>query len=302
MPKFSIIIPVYNVEQYIKECLESLKKQTYQDFEVIIVNDGTKDNSMEIVKEYPYKVINQTNQGLSIARNTGVKHAKGEYIIFLDSDDYLEPNTMLKIFEVLDNNQDVVRFQIKETFEDGSIKEYPEKPFQGLNGEEAFGKIVKYHFVENAWCYAIKRSYYQKEKFSFAPGTVHEDFGLIPLVIRKAKIINSINFIGYNYRQRPGSIMSNKSYQKTKKQVADFYKHYKYLKKEIEKVKGNKVIFKSYIANSMLKKICELNRKDYNNYRKILRKEGIEKDLLENTISRKIKKIIVKISPKLYYR
>lgn len=302
MPKFSIIIPVYNVEEYLEQCLESVKKQTYHDYEVIIVNDGTKDKSMEIAKKYPYKIINQKNQGLSVARNTGVKHATGDYILFLDSDDYLEEKTLSSIATSLKNKPDVVRFQIKEVYEDGREIEYPESDFTGKTGEQAFAKIVTYHFIENAWCYAIKKDYYTKEKFSFSPGTIHEDFGIIPLIIRKASIVNSISYIGYNYRQRKGSIMNQKSYDKIKKQVSDFYKHYKYLKKEIEKVKGDTSIFKSYIANSMLKKICELDKKDYQEYKKRIKKDKVEKDLLTNTLPRKIKKVIVSISPKLYYR
>lgn len=90
MPKYSIIIPVYNVEKYIKKCLDSVFSQTDKDFEVIVVNDGTKDNSMDIVKKYDAKIINQKNQGLSAARNRGVKEAVGDYLIFLDSDDYWE--------------------------------------------------------------------------------------------------------------------------------------------------------------------------------------------------------------------
>ena len=89
MPKYSIIIPVYDVEKYIKKCLDSVFNQTYNNYEVIVVNDGTKDNSMEIVKNYNVITINQKNQGLSMARNNGVKKAKGEYLLFLDSDDYL---------------------------------------------------------------------------------------------------------------------------------------------------------------------------------------------------------------------
>ena len=92
MSKFSIIIPVYNVENYIKKCLDSVFAQTEKDYEVIVVNDGTKDNSMDIVKNYDVKIVNQKNQGLSEARNTGLKNAKGEYILFLDSDDYIEKN------------------------------------------------------------------------------------------------------------------------------------------------------------------------------------------------------------------
>ena len=83
MPKFSIIVPVYNVEKYIKKCLDSINNQSFKDYEVIIVNDGTKDNSMDIVKDYNFTVINQKNQGLSAARNKGVEKAKGDYILFL---------------------------------------------------------------------------------------------------------------------------------------------------------------------------------------------------------------------------
>lgn len=302
MPKFSIIVPVYNVENYIRECLESIKNQTYKDYEVIIVNDGTKDNSIEIAKEYPFKIINQKNQGLSVARNTGVKHAKGEYILFLDADDYLEKDTLKEIEKVLDNNPDIVRFQIKEVYEDGKEINYPEKSFTAKNGEEAFEEIVKYHFIENAWCYAINRKYYKHHKFEFCPGTIHEDFGLIPLVIINSNVANSISFIGYNYRQRQGSIMNDRNYDKVKKQVSDFYNHYKYLKKEVKKIKGNTTIFKSYIANSLLKKICELNKEDYKKYIKRAKKDKVAKDLLVDTIPRKIKKVIVSINPRLYYK
>lgn len=302
MPKFSIIVPVYNVEKYIVDCLESIKNQTYNDYEVIIVNDGTQDNSIKLAEKYPYKIINQKNQGLSVARNTGVKHAKGEYILFLDSDDYLEKDTLKEISKVLDTNPDIVRFQIKEVYEDKTEKEYPEIPFTNEIGIEAFQKIVKYHFVENAWCYAIKKEYYIKEKFQFKKDTYHEDFGLIPLVIIKSSSVTSIPYIGYNYRQRSGSIMNHTNYEKTKKQVSDFYHHYEYLKKEVKKIKGNTSIFKSFIANSMLKKICELNKKDYKEYRKKLKKEKVTKDLLSDTIPRKIKKWVVSISPKIYYR
>lgn len=302
MPKFSIIVPVYNVENYIRECLESIKSQTYKDYEVIIVNDGTKDNSIEIAKEYPFKIINQKNQGLSVARNTGVKHAKGEYILFLDSDDYLEKDTLKEIEKSLGNTPDIVRFQIKEVYEDGKEINYSEKSFTGKNGEEAFEEIVKYHFIENAWCYAINRKYYKHHQFEFCPGTIHEDFGLIPLIIINSKVVNSINFIGYNYRQRVGSIMNDKNYDKVRKQVSDFYRHYKYLKQEVTKLKVNTLTFKSYIANSLLKKICELNKEDYKEYLKRVKKDKVAKDLLQNTIPRKIKKIVVSINPRLYYK
>ena len=192
MPKFSIVIPVYNVEDYIERCLESIKKQTFKDYEVIVVNDGTKDNSMEIVKKYSYTIINQKNQGLSMARNNAVKKAKGEYLIFLDSDDYWDKDLLNEINKSLDNDPDLVRFQIKQVDEKGNFIYYNEEGFKGLNGEDAFNKIVKYHFVENAWAYCIKRKYWLENKFEFAKGKIHEDFGLMPLVIIKANNVNSI--------------------------------------------------------------------------------------------------------------
>ena len=219
MQKFSIIIPVYNVEKYLRKCLNSVFSQNYKNYEVIVVNDGTKDNSMDIVKDYPVKVINQKNQGLSVARNNGVKKATGEYILFLDSDDYIEKGLLEAIDKSLDNKPDIVRFQIGEVFEDGKKIEYNEKPFTDKNGQEAFKLITKYHFVENAWCYAIRREYYLKNKFKFKENTFHEDFGLLPLVIIKAKKVNSIDYIGYNYLQRQGSIMNNNEYAKTIKKV-----------------------------------------------------------------------------------
>lgn len=302
MPKFSIIIPVYNVEKYLKKCLDGVFNQTYKDYEVIVVNDGTKDNSMDIVKDYNVKVINQKNQGLSAARNAGVKKAIGDYLIFLDSDDYWEKDLLKELSKSLKNNPDLVRFQINEVYEDGRVIPYQEESFTNLSGPDAFKKIVKYHFVENAWCYAISKKYYLENKFEFKTGTIHEDFGLIPLVIMKAKRVNSINYLGYNYLQRQGSIMSNKNYEKTKKKVADMYLHYNYLIEEINKLDVDTTIFKSFVANSLILKITELNYKDYKFYLNKLKKEKVFDNLLTDTTGRKVKKVLLRLSPKKYYK
>lgn len=302
MPKFSIIIPVYNVEKYIEKCLDSIFNQTLKDFEVIVVNDGTKDKSIELIKNYDIKIINQKNQGLSAARNRGVKEATGEYLLFLDSDDYLEKDTLKELNKSLKNNPDIVRFQIREVYEDGKTINYEEIPFDNKSGVEAFKLITKYHFVENAWCYAIKRKYYLEEKFSFRVGTYHEDFGLMPLVILKANKVNSISYIGYNYIQRQGSIMNIKDYNKTKKKVEDFYNHYLFLLEEAKKTNLDTTYFKSFISNSIILKITELNNHDYKKYKKILKKAKVYDNLISDSILRKIKKKIISISPKLYYK
>ncbi len=302
MPKFSIVIPVYNVERYLKRTLDSVFNQTYQDFEVIVVNDGCTDKSMNIAKKYKVKIIDNQRVGVSEARNIGAKQAIGEYLLFLDSDDYWDKELLEKINKSLDNKPDLVRFQVRTVTDKNEITDYNEDEFTGLTGVEAFNKIVNFHFIESIWCYAIKKEFYEREKFKFKKDMIHEDFGLTPLIIIKANKVNSISYIGYNYYRRTGSIMNTNDYSWTQRKVHDFYYHYQYLKKEIEKVKGDTSIFKSYIANSMLKKICELDKKDYQEYKKRIKKDKVEKDLLTNTLPRKIKKVIVSISPKLYYR
>ena len=303
MPKFSIIIPVYNVEKYIKKCLDSVFNQTFKDYEVIVINDGTQDKSMELIKDYDVIVVNQKNQGQSAARNNGIKKASGEYLIFLDSDDYWRKDLLKEINKSLKNNPDVVRFQMQEIYEgkDG-ILEHNEKGFNGLNGVDAFTEICKYHIVDAACPYAIKRDYWNKNKFAFKQGMVHEDYGLIPLIIIKADVVNSIEYIGYNYVQRPMSTMNNKDYDKVKKKVSDMFEHYKYLVSEINKTKLDSKVFKSFAANSAILKICELKGKDYKEFKKKLKEEKVYDNLLVNTLPRKVKRQFLKISPKLFYK
>ena len=302
MPKFSIIVPVYNVEKYIKKCLDSIMNQSFKDYEVIVINDGTKDNSMDIVKKYDVKIINQENKGQSSARNHGIKEAKGEYIVFLDSDDTIEKDLLKELNDATKDKPDVVRFQVRETYENKEDIEYKEEAFDTCEGEEAFSKICKYHFVEAVALYCVRREYYEKEKFVFAEGMLHEDFRLIPLLIIKAKKVKSIPYIGYNYLQRENSTMNTTDYKKTKKKVEDFYNHYHYMMKEIEKLKVNANVFKSFIANSLILKITELEKKDYKEYKKKLKEDRVFDNILSDTIPRKIKKSILKIDPKLYYR
>ena len=301
-PRFSIIVPVYNTDKYLKRCLDSISKQSFTDYEVIIINDGSTDNSSNIISKYPYEVINQENQGLSMARNNGVKVSSGDYLIFLDSDDYIEKDLLKEINESLFNNPDLVRFQIKEVFDNKDYINYKEEPFENKDGVEAFKLITKYHFVENAWAYAIKRDYYLKEKFSFKKGTYHEDFGLMPLVIIKSKVVNSIDYVGYCYYQRDGSIMNSSDYAKTEKKVKDFYDHYLYLVSKINKTKLDKTYFMSFISNSLILKITELEGKDYKEALNRLKKDKVFDNLLDDNLGRKIKKTLVKLSPKLYYR
>ena len=116
MPAISVIIPIYNVEKFLRKCLESVQKQTFQNWEAICVNDGSPDNSVEIVKEFAqkdkrFKLVNKENGGLSDARNVGMQHATGEYVLYLDSDDFIHPQTMAITYNLAKRDgTDIVAF------------------------------------------------------------------------------------------------------------------------------------------------------------------------------------------------
>lgn len=307
MPKFSIIIPVYNSEKYLKKCLDSVIKQKYNNYEIIIINDGSTDESYKIVdnickKNNNIKYFNYgKNKGLSHARNYGVSKARGEYILFLDSDDYYSDG-FLDILNKSIENEDIIRFQCSEEFEDGTKNKYGEEAFSQTNGIDAFKKISKFHYIELACLYCFRRKFWIENNFQFLEGTYHEDFGLIPLVLIKSKSTSCLSLIGYNYVQRNGSIMNTNNYDKTQKKANDFLKHFKFLKENGSKVPGDLSIYNSFIANSVILKSTTLNKKDYKEYNKKLKKLKAFNMLLDDTLGRKIKKVIIKISPKLYYK
>lgn len=308
MIKYSFIVPVYNTKKYLKKCLDSLIKQTFKDFEIIIVNDGSTDESLEIIEKYEnkysnIKVINQQNQGLSMARNNGVSKASGEYIIFVDSDDYVEKDLLKQIDKNI-GNVDVLRFQIFTEDEDyNNRKEYYENTFEETSGLDAFKEIADYKFVEPAWCYAIKRKYYVENKFQFKKDMYHEDFGLMPYVIYKAEKVKSISYVGYHYITRRGSIMNNSSYAKTVKKAFDMLTQYKELRKKVKLTNKNMDnYYLSYISNCAIVKAKTLRKKERKEYIKELKNIKAYNDVLVNSFSRKMKKSIMKFSFELYLK
>lgn len=308
MIKYSFIVPVYNTEKYLKKCLDSLVNQTLKEFEIIIVNDGSTDKSSEIISKYiekysNMKLIEQKNVGLSMARNNGVKKAQGEYLIFVDSDDYVELDLLKRIDENIED-VDVLRFQIYE--EDESYKnkvKVEEVPFDMVDGKTAIKLITNYKYVEPAWCYVYRKEYYIKNKFNFKKGVYHEDFGLIPYVIYKAGKVKSIDYAGYHYISRSGSIINSVSYDKTVKKAFDMLEQYKELRSKVSiKEKNMDNYFLSYIANSAIVKADTLKGKEKKEYIKELNEMKAYNDILVNSFVRKIKKVLLKISPNLYLK
>ena len=299
--KFSIIVPVYNTQRYLERCFASIQKQTYKNYEVIVVNDGSTDDSLKEIKKYEeFICVNQKNQGLSMARNSGIKKASGEYLIFLDSDDYIDE----KLLETLAKNikkEDLVRFQLA-IFDKFNIKCFHENEFNSLTGPEAFSKIVGYHFIENASAYAINKDYWNRQKFEFKKNRIHEDFGIIPEVIFKSKNVSSLNFIGNYYYQREDGIMGTKIYDKQKKKSFDVLEQgIEEIEniKEINCKKEFKNIFNHFIVDCIIQKIKFLNKEDKKKYIQIIKEKKLFNLLLNNTIKRKIKKLYYKIKYKL---
>ena len=310
MIKYSFIVPVYNTEKYLKKCLDSLFNQTYKDFEIIVVNDGSTDKSSNIISKYQKKykniiVINKENEGLSMARNRGVQKSSGKYIIFVDSDDYVSNKLLEEVDKTIDDS-DILRFQIAtEDEEYTKINEYHEEGFESMCGYDAFKYLSSYHFVEPAWCYVIRKNYYIENKFSFKKGVYHEDFGLIPYVIYKARKVKSIDFIGYYYIQRNGSIMNNNDYKKTVKKAFDMLEQYKTMRlfaKNINRKNNLDDYFLSYISNSVIVKARELKKDEKKVYINELKKLNVFDGVLVNTRIRRFKKYFMKYNLNLYLK
>jgi len=214
--KITIIIPVYNVEEYLKECLESVLRQTYSDIDIILINDGSTDSSLKICKEFQTKdkrisIYNQENKGLAEVRNKGIELCKTEYFVFVDSDDILEPNFIEQLVLYKNRYQsDIIVASVyrkkKEKLENwrGKIKEY--------TGEEIIKKIIsEKNFYTSACGKLLKKDLFKNIKFP--SGRIYEDLSTmykVYLVTQKKIIIIGEKL--YFYRIREGSILNTKFY------------------------------------------------------------------------------------------
>ena len=212
----SVIVPVYNVEKYLEECLDSIKNQTFNDIEVILVNDGSTDNSLEICERYcsqdpRFHLINQENKGQSIARNIGVAESRGELIVFIDSDDIVKIDLLEKLINYISDGIDIVECNKTENFE-------------CLNEEEKEIKIKDFESNEALYqCFNYKISWspvaklYRREiveKVPFLENLIYEDFYTGIVSLKYINKIRKIDYIGYYYRYHTSSTMNQKYSEK----------------------------------------------------------------------------------------
>ena len=217
MPMISIIVPVYNVELYLEACLNSILGQSFSDFEVILVDDGSSDHSGAICDEYKNKdsrviVIHQDNQGLSGARNTGLKVARGDYITFVDSDDVLAGNYLWILYDALIKENADISSCICHDFMDGTMHEFPESVYTGdtdclvCDGKTALLELYKGNpLVLIGSPFKLYKRAVLKD-LRFPVGRLHEDQAFTPLALYKAGKIVFVDSRAYYYRVRKQSI------------------------------------------------------------------------------------------------
>ncbi|OCG17406.1 hypothetical protein A9G09_00015 [Gilliamella sp. wkB292] len=218
----SIIIPVYNTEKYLSKCLDSVLNQKIENIEIICVNDGSTDNSLDILKKYSQidnriKIINKKNGGMSSARNIGIDNAQGKYITFIDSDDFIEPNAYEKLLPYLDiPGVDLVYFATQLVIEDNVNRKQDEKYFEhNHTGLVKLSNDVVSKMDVVAWNKIFKLSIINNYKIRFPLGLWYEDN---PFFWSYALVSDSVYFVNekfYNYLIRNGSIMAQKNQYNT---------------------------------------------------------------------------------------
>ncbi len=246
-PLVSIIIPAYNIEKYIGKCINSVLEQTYKNIEIIVVNDGSTDRTKAIIKEKAkadkrIRIINQKNAGLSAARNIGIKNAKGDYIVFIDGDDFVENNFLEKLIEkTRTDKSDIVVCSFK------TIQNNNETIEKGYNktatGEEATIQLLlkQDNLDVVTWNKIYKKNLFLDNNIFFPNGEIHEDSLTTYKLYSKAKKVSYIKEPLYLYYKRSGSITTSTKLEtsinyklRASQEAQEYFKNNKQLKEAAE--------------------------------------------------------------------
>lgn len=313
MKKISVIVPIYNAEKYVARCLDSILIQADESIELILINDGSTDKSEEIIKTYletnksKIKYIKKENNGVANTRNIGLENATGEYIIFVDSDDYIDKDLFKSLKQYMEQDIDIIKYKAVIETEDGDkIGQYEGPIFDIVSGEEAFSKLCfDDEMVDALWVYAYKKELFTKNNLKFIKDADHEDFGLIPLIILKSTTFISTNIQGYHYVQSTNSVTRTKDYNKTVKKVFDTLIHYDNMKKIIETYRISDISkenAKIFYTNSILLRINDLQKQERKRFIKEIRKRKMTKNIKPRNAKQLIKRIILDINIPLYLK
>lgn len=271
MNKISVVIPVYNVEKFLPQCLNSIIHQTYKNLEIILVNDGSTDNSDEICKTFAkrdkrIKIIHQKNAGVSAARNNGLKHATGDYVHFIDSDDYIDLDYYKKMVDA--NNgigADIIAAGV--VSQNGALYnvEYKHKSILTTLSE----KFIITNALSNCtvWRYLFKTSFLQNNHLIFAVGRIFEDMLFIPDTMRLANCVLTVPGTYYHYVYNELSCLNaaydenhQEQYRYSEKFVNTFITKY-HLQQYLQHCMRQITIYK-FLCFRILKKVYYADRKE----------------------------------------
>ncbi len=258
MPKISIIVPVYNVEKYLPQCLDSIINQTFKDFECICINDGSPDNSLAILKEYASKdsrirIINQENKGLSISRNIGIKNSKGKYISFLDSDDWIAENCLEVLYSAVEKLQYDIVIGNHQFYYSQEDKYEPYVSNIVINNKtSSFDKFLSAYNFGSVWARLYKREFLESNKMLFVENVVMEDYLFSIIANLLTNKIISVSDNVYFYRKQIASIMSNSD----NVTISKFYNNI-YLIKELRKRKINSSKIENFLVKSFFHNLSD---------------------------------------------
>lgn len=231
---FSFILPTYNMEKYLSNCLNSILNQTCDDFEVLIIDDGSTDASKEIATRYAkidkrIKVLSFENGGLSVARNRGIKAASGDYILLVDPDDTIEPELLEKLLPYVKNGVETIRFGALVQDDSPQKDKYRfNRPYYPdvTSGIEALKKWDADKRYATAWLYCINRNVYERSNFEFPKVKIYEDVASIPKLIASSNTVALLDYIGYNYIQHDDTITNGKTPEKQLSNLSGFINAY----------------------------------------------------------------------------
>lgn len=302
MVKISVIVPVYNTQKYLNECLNSLINQTFQDIEIICINDGSTDDSLEVLNEFSkkdnrIKIVTQKNSGLSASRNHGIELSKGEYIYFIDSDDYIELNTLKELYDIsIENSCDLIIFKLI-NFYDDNYEKFTSTYYE-MNFLEHFrNKLFNYKEVGDKFCdvaVSAPGKFFKKELIAdlrFPEGLIFEDNLFFAKAIIKTKNIYFYDKHLYNRRIRKNSITQkfdikyadviiilNEIIELTKK--SNLYEMYG--RKLLEKKMGRIFVRFSEVSDEYKEEFFNLIKKDFENHKVEYENDSIFCNELDN--------------------
>lgn len=253
MKRISFIIPLYNSAKWLEKCMSSVLNQDIQedDMEIICVNDGSPDNSAELVREIAQMhpsiiVIDQSNQGPSGARNTGIKAATGKYLCFVDPDDYVEPNVYGKLVQQMEDEQlDMLRFNYQ--IVDENYRHVEKRPFEKafdyspklMSGAEFLA--TRLDVACNIWRYMYRREIITKNDIWCFTGDYFDDTPWLPLVLLKAERMNVCDTVVYNYLERSDSLVKTQNPKMMKRKLDGGVLLLKYLEEEMEDIRSDRM-------------------------------------------------------------